>query len=405
MDWYRRNPYLFVIVAATMGLVIFGLFSLYSATIHQSGGSGPSPFTRQIVWLAIGALVFAGIFVSSSDVLSRVSFIVYGAAVILLLLVLVTGTGRAGRWIGVGGFRFQPSELAKVATVMALAGWAKTERIWESPVKRLTGILLTVFIPLVLVARQPDVGTASVFLAVGIGVAVWAGLGQGVLLLAVIPVIGLFAGFYPLILIGFLLLLIGWLAFDKKRRRQITVILLIGAAFGLSAPALWMRLPAYQQDRIRIFLGVASDPRGAAYQAIQSKIAVGSGGVWGKGYLEGTQTHLRFLPEQHTDFIFSVLGEEFGFIGVAVVLGLFWVLISRMIQLALIVRDRYAAVLAMGCASILAFQVLINMGMTMGLVPITGLPLPFFSYGGSSLVTSLALVGLVANVTRQRYLF
>jgi rod shape determining protein RodA len=173
---------------------------------------------------------------------------------------------------------------------------------------------------------------------------------------------------------------------------------------GIITPYLWSQLRPYQQQRILTFINPEQDPKGAGYQIIQSQVAIGSGGVWGKGYLNGTQTHLRFLPAQHTDFIFSVIGEEFGFIGVMLILLLFMLLIIRLIAIASAIRQSFASMTVIGVATIVLFHVIINIGMTIGMAPVTGLPLPFLSYGGSSLMANLVMMGIILNISRTKYI-
>ncbi len=351
-------------LSTTIGLVIVGLICLYSAT---SGNSQPilkTDFGKQIIWSLIGLLVFMFFLFIPLKVFSRSSYILYGISLILLVVVFFGGSSGVHRWIVIGPFQFQPSELSKVATLLALARYFSQQRENVIGWKEFSIATCLGIIPLLLVLKEPDLGTALVFFVLLAVMVIWAG--------------------------------IKW---------KWVVLGISGLCFGLGffAPAVWAKLEPYQQQRILIFLGMKSDPHGAAYQLIQSKVAIGSGGILGKGFLHGSQTQLRFLPEQHTDFIFSVLGEEFGFIGITIVLSLFLFLFFRMLFLAKTARDRFASFVVVGGVSILSFQCVVNVGMTVGLFPVAGLPLPFLSYGGSSFLMSMSLVGLAANVSGRRY--
>ena len=387
----------------TLVLVLIGLICLYSATAENQRMILKTSFGKQVIWFFVGILVFLGVLFSSLQGFYRSAYLFYGIFLVLLLLVLFFGLGRVHRWIGFGHFRFQPSELAKVATVLAVARYLSQEKGDALSWMRFLGAIGLVIPPTVLILKQPDVGTACVFLAILVVMIVWAGLRLKMTLFLLFPLMALASGFHVICLVGFIVALVVGLLVTKQKWWVVLGVGGICSLSGLVTPMIWSKLEPYQQQRMLIFLGIKSDPHGAAYQVIQSKIAIGSGGVLGKGFLHGSQTQLRFLPEQHTDFIFSVLGEEFGFIGVIVVLGLFLFLISRMFLTARMVHNRFASLVAVGCVAILAFQFVINVGMTVELVPVTGLPLPFLSYGGSSLLMALTLVGLTANVSSRRY--
>ena len=192
------------------------------------------------------------------------------------------------------------------------------------------------------------------------------------------------------------------LVFSRRKPAILVAVFLLNIVVGIMTPYLWNQLRPYQQKRILTFVNPEQDPKGAGYQIIQSQVAIGSGGVWGKGYLNGSQTHLRFLPAQHTDFIFSVIGEEFGFTGISIVMFLFLILILRLIHLASLIREQFESMIVIGITTIITFHTLINVGMTIGMAPVTGLPLPFLSYGGSALVANLLMMGIVLNISRNK---
>ncbi len=393
-------------LGATLGLIVVGFFCLYSVTASAHQAMFSTGFARQIVWFMVGSVAMTAILLFPLNVFYRGAYIFYGISVLLLVLVLFLSTGRVHRWIVVGGFQFQPSELAKVATLLALARYLSGKKEGALDWRRILGVASLALVPALLILKQPDVGTASVFIALLIVMLFWAGIRWEAVLLILLPFVALGAGFHPVSFIGLMILLGVVLAI--LRPKWWMGMGLVSMCFGLGrlAPSLWHRLPSYQQQRIITFLGMRSDPHGAAYQVIQSKVAIGSGGILGKGFLQGSQTQLRFLPEQHTDFIFSVLGEEFGFLGIIIVLALFLILFKRTLHAATkSTQNGFASFTAIGCLSILAFQCVVNVGMSVGLFPVTGLPMPLLSYGGSCLLMSMILLGLVLNILGRRYTY
>lgn len=346
------------LVGAIVTLCLIGLANIYSAT----GG-----FTR-IYYTQIYAIVLGlGVLVVCLSVdyrsLADRSHWIYLGVLALLVYVLFFGAVRGGsrRWIDLGPFNLQPSEFAKVALALVLAkffGESRSGALNRSDLL-IAGAITAV--PLLLIARQPDLGTALTLLPVLCGVAYVAGM--------------------PMRLFG--------------------VLVLVGA---LAVPIGWkFALQDYQRERIATFLDPAQDARGAGYQQIQARITVGSGGLWGKGFTEGTQGQLRFLPVAHNDFIFSVLAEEHGFVGVIVTLGLYLFVILRALEAARLAKDRLGAYLVLGVLASFAFQVIYNITMSAGLAPVKGLTLPLMSYGGSSMIATLAGFGLVLNVRMRRF--
>ena len=384
-------------------LVIIGSVCLYSASTALNQPTFQTPFGRQLVWMVVG--IFAGIlfFVFPVRIFNQGAFVFYGMAIVLLVLVLYINKGSAHRWIDLGFFQFQPSEVAKFSTVLVLSRTLSDWKESKLSMKQVLMILFLTGIPFALIAKEPDIGTAMVFLGLFIGVVFWAGIDVRIVGLSFIMTVALIAGFSWWSLFIFLSIVIVMMVVMKKKWWAISGMTIVCFFLGLSGPRIWAHLAPYQQKRILIFLGMKSDPHGSAYQVIQSKVAIGSGGLFGKGFLHGSQTQLRFLPEQHNDFIFSVLGEEFGFVGVLIVLGLFFYLFHQMIQIAKTSRNRFSGFVVIGCTSMFVFQVLVNIGMTIGLAPVTGLPLPFLSYGGSALIMSMGMMGLLANISVKRY--
>ena len=354
------KKYDLVILACTGCLVALGFMFIYSATFSESGRS---PYMqRQLIWLSIGLLGLVLFARWDYRHLGPLSPFLYLGAVLLLLVVLHRSTPLRGArsWIRFGSVTFQPSEFAKLVVIIALARFLSAfhrhrERLWF-----MLASLAIVMFPVFLILEQPDLGTALIFLAI---------------LFSMIYVSGV-------------------------RMKYLLFIFLLGL---ISLPVLWMSLKTYQQNRLKIFFNPNLDPMGIGYNAIQSKVAVGSGGFFGNGWLHGAQTHLKFLPERHTDFIFSVIGEEWGFFGVALVIVLYMVIVFRGLRIAAQARDPFGRILAVGIVVMLASHVIINAGMTIGLMPITGLPLPLLSYGGSSMITALLAVGILEGINSKRY--
>ncbi len=344
------------LLGATLALTGFGLIMVYSST-HVS--AHPFLYVRsQALHLAVGVAVAGFLLAVDYRNFASGARALYVANLLLLAAVLVVGRTSLGaqRWIALGPLgQFQPSELAKIVIVITLAKHL-TDRpgpyrsVWE-----LMPFLGHIALPILLIFKQPDLGTALVYGAIFVGM--------------------LYAG--------------------GARRRDLAVI---GAGGLLLVPALWHVLKEYQRRRLLAFLHPTLDPLGAGYGIIQSKIAVGSGLLWGKGLFAGTQGVLRFVPEHHTDFIFSVVGEELGFVGSVALLGLFLLWLVRGVRVATVARDRFGALAAVGIVSMVAFHVFVNVGMTVGMMPITGIPLPFISYGGSALMTMIWATALLLNI-------
>jgi len=356
MDWF-----LLVVALILCGI---GLMNAYSGTrVH--GVAGTALVTKQLAWILLGVAGFFAVYFLSDGFIEEITYGFFLAVLLLLVVVLLAGRVRGGaqRWIAFGAFNLQPSEFAKIAVTFALAryfsGKYRYGGIGLVEVLPSIGIVL---VPFLLVALQPDLGSAGVFLFIFAGMAVVACV-RG-------KVLGFFAG--------------------------------AGAA---AIPALWFFMKDYQRQRVLTFMDPERDPLGAGYHVIQSKIAVGSGGFFGKGYLQGTQGSLRFLPEQHTDFAFAVFAEEWGFLGSLLLLVLFLVLVHRLFFLTVRSQDRFASFACGGIAVFFLTHIVINLAMVCGLFPVVGIPLPFVSYGGSSMLTNMMALGAVANLSRSRFTF
>lgn len=348
-----------IVLGCAITLSVLGILFVSSTT---QGGRFEGLATRQAIWVLVGlaALVAAAVF--DYRVLLKFSFVIYLASLVPLVYLLFFGERIANvkSWIRIGGFQFQPAELAKVATALLLAYLFENEDDVKMKGATFAKVGVIVAVPFLLVFLQPDAGLAATFLPL-LGMALFFGGLPGRAWIAILVAVALLAG-------------VGWFV-----------------------------LADYQKQRIGTFLNPESDVLGAGYQVRQSKIAVGSGGFAGKGFREGTQSQLRFLPVQHTDFILAVIAEEWGFLGICLVLGLFAALLLRALTLARVARDRGGVFLILGISSMLFFSVLVNAAMMIGLAPTTGIPLPLVSYGGSSVATSFLGIGLILAVEYRRF--
>ncbi|MFQ5868415.1 MAG: rod shape-determining protein RodA [Candidatus Zixiibacteriota bacterium] len=399
----RIDPYLFL---PALLLSLIGILLIFSA-LQDSSDHEASSYLRQLVWLAMGLLVFVAVSAIAPRIYESLSILSYLVALLLLVSLFFFGASRLGatRWLSIGSLNLQPSEFAKAAVILLLARYLANRERPQFRVRWALFSFLVVLLPALLILKQPDLGSSLVVVAVVPGMLFWGGMPIAHIALLLSPVVSLLAAFHWLSWAIFMLVLIVTLFVVRPTLRFAVWVLATNLAAGIFTPLVWQRLHDYQKMRILTFLNPARDPQGAGYQIIQSKIAIGSGGLLGKGFLEGTQSKLAYLPARHTDFIFSVLGEEFGLLGCLVVLILFSVIILRGVQVARKARNHFLSLTAFGATTILAFQVLVNVGVTTGLAPVTGLPLPFMSYGGSSMLLSWSLIGLLCLVsyTWQEY--
>jgi rod shape determining protein RodA len=362
---FKRLDLNFILVIFALNLI--GLINLYSAT-HGPHAKDVEPlFISQIIWLGVGWSVFFICTLLDYAVVARLAIWIFFGNLAFLLYTTFFGTVALGaqRWIDFGFFRYQPSETMKLALIMLMAKTLST-RNSAGPgmgIKELATPLCILLMPFILVVEQPDLGTGIMLMAIG----------------------------------GSLIL------FTKVKKLLIMAVLTAGL---VSAPIAWQfGLREYQKNRILTFMSPTNDPRGTGYNSIQSKIAVGSGRFLGKGFRKGTQSQLEFLPERHTDFIYSVLSEEHGFVGSMMTMGLFCMLFVLGLRIAMNARDKFGALLSIGVLSYVFWHMFVNIGMVIGLLPIVGVPLPLLSYGGSSMLTTMAGLGLISSVAYRRYLF
>ena len=396
-----------------IGLVLlinlFGVGMIYSAGVLND----PSPVTtgawaRQLVWLGIALVAFTAVSRVPLRWFEWVALPSYVFAVILLAATKVIGTGAgtaAGveSFIDVGFVSFQPSEFAKLATILALARYLGSRTEEPTTLRGLVPPALIAGLPLGLVLLQPDLGSALAFVGILFAALFWAGTAPWLLLLLASPGVALILSFNTLIWSAYFVVLVIFLYLYHYRLFLVesVSVFLANLAAGTIAVPLWNSLAEYQQNRILVFLDPAVDPRGAGYQLIQSLVAIGSGGFAGKGFTLGTQKRLDFLPEQHTDFIFSVIGEELGFIGTLLTLITFGLILYRLVSLAEEASDSFAGLVVFGIFGAWLIHIFVNVGMTVGMVPVTGIPLPFVSYGGTFLLTSWVAVAMAARVAHE----
>jgi rod shape determining protein RodA len=351
---------LFILVLVISGI---GLLNIYSAGFSLTDLRQTPFYIKQIQWILVGFAGMALAFFIDYRFLNRYAYIIYGISIVLLIVVFTAGYATRGsqRWIAVGGFTFQPSELVKLTMILALAKYFDRHRTGRGyHLTELFTPFLILLVPFLFILKQPDLGTGLILL---------------ILFLSIVFFIGM----------------------DWKS-------MLIAAAGGLILlPIGWHFLKDYQRERILTFFSPERDPLGSGYHIIQSMIAVGSGGIFGKGFLKGSQTQLKFLPEQQTDFVFSVFAEEWGFLGGIILLTLFLLLILWGLKIITHSKDYLGALIAFGITILIFWEVFINIGMVLGILPVVGIPLPFLSYGGSSMVVLMTAIGLLMNISVRRF--
>jgi rod shape determining protein RodA len=387
-----------------VALAAYGLATLYSAGQTDVETFVTTIWQKQLVWLGIGALGGWLMYRTSPRLLEWATPYAYAIAVLVLLFTLFAGTGAGTAasersWIAVGGLRVgQPAELAKLTVVLMLARWLAERREAPATLRELLSPCVIAALPALLVAKQPDLGSSMVFIAILFAMLYWAGTKPSLLLLLGSPVIGLVLAFSTVAWGAWIVVLIALLIWWRPYVWEGLGVMLANLVMGVIAVPFWQRLAPYQQNRLLAFLNPQEDPRATGWHVIQSKIAIGSGGFLGQGFTHGPQKRLAFLPAQFTDFIFSVVGEELGFLGVLAALALFAALILILLRIARRATDPYSSLCVFGVTGMLFTHIIENIGMTVNLLPITGIPLPFFSYGGSFLLACFLAVGVSLRV-------
>lgn len=402
MNSYFKEYFDYKTLAICLALLVIGLSSIYSATFDINYAYN---FHKQLLWAVSGFILMLTIAFIPIRTIQRFAFAFYVILVLVLVVVLVVGSRVKGSksWFGVGGLGGQPSEFAKISTVLAFAAYLSKPNISIANGKHLIIALVIFALPMALVLAQPDLGTMLVFFGTALPLLFWAGASNFVLIAIMVPI--LIAAAALLGTVSFILAIAaGGVLLFRFRKNYFAIAAVFGLAIiiGLSVQLVYEHMPMYQQKRISTFLNPEADLLGAGYNVVQSKIAIGSGGFFGKGYLHGTQTQLNYIPEQWTDFIFCVPGEEFGFLGSSILIALYLSLILHGLHVAGTIRNRFGSLAMIGLLGIFTIHICENVGMSMGLMPVIGIPLPFLSYGGSSLVATMMMGGLMMNFYAHR---
>jgi rod shape determining protein RodA len=404
----RQRVVDYPLVALALILSAFGIAMVYSAgQTDVPSALVLNLWKKQLLWLAIG--IVSAYFASRASVrlLDWMTTPVYIAtcAVLLLLLFVGSGSGTAAStksWLAVGGVKLgQPAELAKIAVVLMLAKVLASRRDAPKSLLDLWWPSLVVGIPWLLIMAQPDLGTALVFIGIFFAMLFWSGASWQLLVLVASPAVSLMLAFRTDLWGAWFLLFIGLVVWYKPYIAEGVFIVLMNVAMGVVAPLAWDRLSPYQRGRFVSFLDPKSDPLHSGYHVLQSQVAIGSGGWIGKGFTAGTQKRLAFLPAQQNDFIFPVVGEELGFIGVTIALILFLLLFLRCVRVAARAKDSFASLIAFGLVATWFVHLVVNVGMSLNLMPITGIPLPFFSYGGSFMLACWIAVGVEVRLSAE----
>ena len=402
----KSLKYDWLFLGITFALMTVGVCLVYSATTGEDIPMYDTFWFKQIVYFFGGSLLAAGIVFVKIDWLKNIAFPIYVVSLVLLCIVLFLAgdvVKGAGRWIDLGIFKLQPSEFAKIAYLLTISFWLSKHPVSLFKLKTFAVPALLFIVPFALVLKQPDLSTALVFIAVTLVAFFFAGLSLTDLFLVVSPVFSVLLSHSQSILFqvlwGAFICLVVFAVFRRRLPKALmAAILVVNILSGYASSMAWNMLEPHQQKRVNTFLDPMSDPLGDGYQVLQSITAIGSGGAVGKGLGNGSQTNLAFLPEEHTDFIFSVLGEQFGFFGCTFVLLLFALFLWRATSICKMSSDPFVTLVTMGASTIILFHVVVNIAMTVGLMPVTGLPLPFISYGGSFALTCMVLVGFLVNM-------
>jgi rod shape determining protein RodA len=403
IDYKLQDKFDFSLWLSAIILICIGLAAIYSSTLNNSAAS--ENFDKQLIWAVISIIVFFVAYSLPVNSFKMISIPSYLLSLFLLAVVVVIGRRVYGAksWINLGVFGFQPSEFAKIGTILALASFlSRRNTNIESFFDIIMGLIIG-FIPVALILMEPDMGTALVFIVLILTMIFWKGISLFGLFVVLSPgfvaLSSLFGTYY---LFGALIIVLAALFFFKKDIFFSGSILALNIGAGFFTDYVYKALSPHQQRRIQSFIDPSADPLGAGYNAIQAKVAIGSGGLFGKGFLHGNQTQLQFIPEQWTDFIFCVVGEEFGFLGAIIVMVLFLIIFLRIFRIASIAKDEFLSLTLMGILSVFIIHFIINIGMTTGIMPVIGIPLPFVSYGGSSLLVNMFMLGIVGNIYRTR---
>ncbi len=403
ISYKLQDRFDFAIFLPMIFLIVAGLLAIYSSTVHHPTAHGN--FQKQLYWAIFSLVIFFIIYSLPQQTFKMFAVAFYAGTVFFLVAVLVMGKTVYGSksWFGIGSIGFQPSEFAKLGTILLLSYWLTYKNRDINNLKDIGVALLIGLVPIALIALEPDTGTAIIFVIITIALIFWSGISLFGLFVVLSPGIIIVSSLFGIwVFLAAMLFVVATLFFFKRDLFNSVTILIINLACGFFFDYAYQVLKPHQQRRIASFLNPNADPLGSGYNALQAKVAIGSGGFLGKGFLHGNQTQLRFIPEQWTDFIYCVIGEEFGFIGSILVIVFFMVLMMRLLNLSSSAKDRFSVLVIVGIMTLMFSHFAINVGMNLGISPVIGLPLPFLSYGGSFLLVNVMMVGIIMNIYRNR---
>ncbi|MDP8200509.1 MAG: rod shape-determining protein RodA [Candidatus Tenebribacter burtonii] len=387
-------------------LMFIGIISIYTASSSRIGDDFlfANYYIKQFIWIIISMLILL-ILLKIPNVVVEISiFPIYFFTILLLILVLFLPEIKGShRWMSLGPINFQPSELAKLFTILVLSKFISKPFLSDGQI--LFRSFIITLIPVILILLEPDLGTALIFFVILFSILLVSDLPKFYLILIVSPIISIIFSFSYWMFIIYALILIYLLYRSNLDKVIIGFVVAINTFIFFITPIFWNNLKDYQQNRILTFINPMRDPFGAGYQIIQSKIAIGSGGIFGKGFLMGTQKNMNFLPEHHTDFIFSVIGEEFGFFGCLFILLIYFLFLYKIAKSIIKIKQKEYRFVSVGILAYITFQIFINIGMNLGIVPTTGIPLPFISYGGSNLLINVMAIGFILKYLKERSIF
>ncbi len=403
IDYNLKDKFDFGVLFSAVILFGVGLLAIYSSTVNNS--LAENNFEKQLIWGAIALSVFFITYSLPTNFIRSLALPGYLFSLVLLIAVLILGRQVSGSksWIMIGSLGFQPSEFAKISTILAVSWFLSRNNTDIDSFKDILISLAIGLFPMLLILLEPDMGTSIVFIAMILSLLFWKGISSFSLFVVLSPAFIAISALFGLVyfIIG-LVIIVSFLIVFKKDLFFSASIFALNLASGFFADYIFKALSPHQQKRIQAFIDPMSDPLGSGYNTIQAKVAIGSGGLTGKGFLEGHQTQLQFIPEQWTDFAFCVIGEEFGFIGSIVVLSAFLFLFLRILKIAFSTKDEFLSLVVTGILSVYFVHFVINMGMVVGILPVIGIPLPFISYGGSSLMVNMFMLGVIENIYRTR---
>jgi rod shape determining protein RodA len=403
IDYKINDKFDFGMFIPVIALICVGLAAIYSSTINHPTAVGN--FQKQLLLGGLALVIFFIVYSIPTNSFRYAAIPTYILSLLLLVAVLVIGKKVSGAkaWLDLGPIGFQPAELAKLGTILAVSYFLTRINNNIESFKDILIALTIGLIPVLLILLQPDMGTSLVFFGLILTLLFWKGISLFWLFVVLSPgFVALTSLFGDLYFIAAIIIVIGLLFVFKQNIFFSGSILALNLGAGFFTEYVYHALSPHQRVRIQSFIDPDADPLGAGYNAIQAKVAIGSGGFWGKGFLNGNQTQLQFIPEQWTDFIYCVIGEEFGFLGASLVLILFLFLFIRLIKIATNAKDEFLGLVTVGILSVYLFHLIINIGMTVGIMPVIGIPLPFVSYGGTSLMVNMLMLGIVANIYRTR---